>query len=300
MMDKKEEGYSVFVLPLGLAKPYCFTIKKKAVLGVLGILSVASFVFLGLIVQYVLALGQLGELRGLLQVTKDQRVEIQSIMLKVDGFKKQMLQLKEMDQKLRIIAGLSPQSGGSGLGGPEAWQSSQVSQSGIMNSVHFNVEDLQRQALRQEESFQELAAAIVQRQSVLASTPSILPTDGLVLSPFGKRISPFTGRLAMHGGIDIGAPYGAAVIASAAATVIYAGFDGSFGKVVKLAHSRGIQTIYAHLSNAAVRVGQKVKRGETIGFVGTTGLSTGPHLHYEVYVNSVPVDPMGYVFHERS
>jgi len=99
----------------------------------------------------------------------------------------------------------------------------------------------------------------------------------------------------MHEGIDIGAPMGAPIVASAAGTVIVAAYDGGYGNLVVIDHGGGIATAYAHQSSIAVSVGQQVSQGETIGYVGSTGHSTGPHLHFEVRVNGTPVDPLGYL-----
>ena len=99
----------------------------------------------------------------------------------------------------------------------------------------------------------------------------------------------------MHNGIDVASRRDMPVMAPAGAVVSYEGFDSGLGKMVKLDHGYGMQTVYGHLSKVNVRIGQKVKRGDVIAFVGNTGLSTGPHLHYEVHVNNVPVNPLRYI-----
>jgi len=117
----------------------------------------------------------------------------------------------------------------------------------------------------------------------------IWPVIGPVTSPFGMR----WGR--MHEGIDIAAAYGTAIRAAAGGTVIYAGWLGGYGNLVVIDHGNGLATAYAHQSSLAVSNGQGVSQGQTIGYVGSTGHSTGPHLHFEVRVNGVPVDPLGYL-----
>ena len=117
----------------------------------------------------------------------------------------------------------------------------------------------------------------------------IWPASGPVTSPFGWR----WGR--MHEGIDIGAPYGAPIVAAAAGTVIYCGWMSGYGNLVAIDHGGGISTAYGHQSSIAVACGQHVDQGQTIGYVGSTGHSTGPHLHFEVRVNGSPVDPLGYL-----
>ncbi len=110
-------------------------------------------------------------------------------------------------------------------------------------------------------------------------------------SPFGARIDPFNHRAAFHTGIDMDAPYMSPVYATAPGTVVYAGYFGEYGKVVEINHGFGIETLYAHLHRCLVSVGQKVEAQAEIGLVGTTGRSTGPHVHYEVRVNGQPQDP---------
>ena len=124
-------------------------------------------------------------------------------------------------------------------------------------------------------------------------TPSaaglVWPVNAGITSPFGWR----WGR--MHEGLDLGAPYGAPIAAAAPGTVIYAGWLGGYGNLVVIDHGGGVATAYGHQSRISVSVGQQVAQGETIGYVGSTGHSTGPHLHFEVRVNGQPVDPLGYL-----
>jgi len=302
-MAEKNGHYSVVVLPSGLAEPYLFTIKKRTSFYLLGIFSVFAFVFIVAIVLYFSMLGQVGELSSLRQETKTQKVEIRSVLGVVDHLKRQMTQLIEMDRRLRFMTDLSPRKGGAailGLGGPEDQRVPEIDESELMAFIRRDLKTLEGQVAQQEQSFQELTGVVLRGQALLAATPSVWPADGLLMSPFGRRLSPFTDRITMHHGIDIGASYGAPVIAPAEGRVSYVGFDDGFGKIVKLTHGYGIVTHYGHLSKTAVRNAQKVKRGETIGYVGSTGLSTGPHLHYEVLVKGVPVDPMKYILNEKS
>ena len=145
----------------------------------------------------------------------------------------------------------------------------------------------------------QLAARIQEAQATQSYAPAvhtgvsssglIWPVQGPVTSPFGMR----WGRL--HTGIDIGAPYGAPIHAAAAGVVIDAGWLGGYGNLVVIDHGRGLATAYAHQSQIAVANGQQVSQGQTIGYVGCTGHCFGPHLHFEVRVNGVPVDPLGYL-----
>ncbi|HEX5475625.1 MAG TPA: M23 family metallopeptidase [Vicinamibacterales bacterium] len=135
-------------------------------------------------------------------------------------------------------------------------------------------------------------AGVEKRQALAAATPSIWPVAGWLSSPYGTRDDPFTGSPDFHPGLDISAEYGEAVHATADATVETAGPNGSYGNMVVLDHGFGIVTRYGHLSRIAVSPGQHVSRGEVVGYVGSTGRSTGPHLHYEIWMNGRLTNPM--------
>jgi len=129
----------------------------------------------------------------------------------------------------------------------------------------------------------------------LAAIPSIWPAQGTIASGFGLRISPFGDGNELHPGIDIAYAMGAPVVATADGEVVASGPAGGYGNLVQIDHGNGIATLYGHNSQLAVTVGQQVKKGQIISYAGSTGKSTGPHVHYEVRVNNTPVDPMKYL-----
>jgi murein DD-endopeptidase MepM/ murein hydrolase activator NlpD len=125
--------------------------------------------------------------------------------------------------------------------------------------------------------------------------PNLWPVEGHVTGSFGERIDPFNGEGAFHSGVDISSSYGEPVIAPADGTVLFADFLGGYGRAIVVDHGHGITTRYGHLANFAVARGQQIRRGDTIGHVGLSGRSTGPHLHYEVRINDTPVNPYKYL-----
>ena len=127
------------------------------------------------------------------------------------------------------------------------------------------------------------------------SAPNLWPVEGPITGSFGERIDPFNGEGAFHSGIDIGALYGQPIVAPAEGVVEFADLMGGYGRAVILDHGHGITTRYGHLKSFTVFPGQHVHRGDTIGYVGDSGRSTGPHLHYEVRINDVPVNPHKYL-----
>ena len=124
-----------------------------------------------------------------------------------------------------------------------------------------------------------------------SSVPSLWPVEGPITGPFGERIDPFNGEGAFHSGVDISASFGQPVIAPAEGTVVFADLMSGYGRTIMIDHGHGISTRYGHLASFAVVSGQQVRRGDTIGYVGLSGRSTGPHLHYEVRINDTPVNP---------
>ncbi|MDB9528120.1 peptidoglycan DD-metalloendopeptidase family protein [Oscillatoria sp. CS-180] len=140
------------------------------------------------------------------------------------------------------------------------------------------------------------------RQRVAASSGAVrgtgvfvFPVNGRITSGFGYRRHPILGTSRLHAGVDFGAPQGTTIYAADSGRVIYAGWRGGYGRTVIVDHGGGITTLYAHSSRLFVSVGQSVSQGQAIAAVGSTGLSTGPHLHFEVRQNGTPVNPMGYL-----
>lgn len=129
----------------------------------------------------------------------------------------------------------------------------------------------------------------------LASAPTLWPVQGPITGSFGERIDPFSGEGAFHRGVDISAEYGTRIIAPADGTIRYADFMNGYGRTILLDNGNGITTLYGHLSAFSISPGQFVHRGDTLGFVGQSGRSTGPHLHYEVRLYNTPVNPRKYL-----
>jgi murein DD-endopeptidase MepM/ murein hydrolase activator NlpD len=128
-----------------------------------------------------------------------------------------------------------------------------------------------------------------------SAAPNLWPVEGQITGSFGERIDPFNGEGAFHSGVDISAGYGQPVIAPADGNVVFADFMGGYGRAIVIDHGHGISTRFGHLASFAVISGQRVHRGDTIGYVGLSGRSTGPHLHYEVRINDTPVNPHKYL-----
>lgn len=165
-----------------------------------------------------------------------------------------------------------------------------------LDALSLTADAYAREAQETENSLQQLQAYFQEQSSLLASTPSIWPLRGDgVTSTFGTRADPFTFQAWNHAGLDIGGPMGKEIVAPSNGVVVFAALEGGYGNVIVIDHGHGIKTRYGHLSAFKVKPGDKVRRGQPIGAVGTTGHSTGPHLHYEVRVNGAAQDPRKFI-----
>lgn len=162
-------------------------------------------------------------------------------------------------------------------------------------SLAIRIDRVVRQTELRRQGLQELWDTLSERESLLNATPSIKPVMGWYTSRFGYRLDPYTNRPIMHSGLDIAAAQGSPVFAPANGVVSFVGYESGYGNLVSIDHGYGVITRYGHNSRVFVQKGQTVSRRDVIASVGSTGRSTGPHLHYEVRVHGVPVDPMNYI-----
>ncbi|MGZ3559863.1 MAG: peptidoglycan DD-metalloendopeptidase family protein [Thermodesulfobacteriota bacterium] len=243
------------------------------------------------------------ELSQLRQETESQRSQIHFFSSKIEDMEKQLSKLKDFDKRIRIIANLekgqetSPNMGMGGASPSDVREKlkAEKDDTGLAQQMRSDIDRLKSEATSQEESLSELEKLLQTKREMLASTPSIWPVQGWVTSSFGFRTNPFTGLNQMHEGLDISNRLGTPIIAPADGIVSDTGSDYGHGNVVVISHGFGITSRYNHLSKIYVKAGQKVKRGDKIAEIGLTGKTTGPHLHYEVRVNGIPVNPVRYI-----
>ncbi|MFP4316040.1 MAG: M23 family metallopeptidase [Desulfovibrionales bacterium] len=233
---------------------------------------------------------------------QEQKVQLLSFTEKLQGMESDLARIREFDTKLRVMINMDQNRVDeiSSLGGVERQEFADgylpvYKQELLARKMHNFLDQLRTDSRLEEVRQQELIQAITLKRDLLASTPSIWPTKGWVSSNFGYRTSPFTGKREFHKGLDISGPTGTPVYAPANGSVTFNGKDGGYGLTLTITHGNGITTRYAHLNQATVKKGQQVVRGELIGFMGNSGRSTGPHLHYEVRLNGVFVNPERFI-----
>ena len=309
-MDR--EDYSIVFFPGATASPQRFRVSKRwfRIGGYLtGIILFTVFSTLVYFSQryHRLATDE-AELTELRRESKIRKIQAEKVAAQVKSIESEMARLGRFEKKLRVITALedSPRNSekGWGVGGSYGLSSSSLSTSlaheskTIASKLSNNLAHLTTLAKIQTISLQELDHFFKSQKALLQSTPSIWPTRGWVTSSFGYRKSPFTGLREKHEGWDIGARSGSAIRATADGVVSVAGRERGYGTLIEIDHGYGIVTRYGHNSKNLAKVGSKVQRGQIIALVGNTGRSTGPHLHYEVLLNSIPANPKNYILED--
>ena len=237
--------------------------------------------------------------RDLIQVTQDNeelRLVNQTFENSIRNLEKQLAEFEERTRQLAIVAGLDNLAidEEAGIGGNDESLD-------LTGDVAQDLPELlQRRAQTLAGEIQTVAGLLDEQQQLISSTPAITPVKGVLTSGFGYRRDPITGRRAWHRGVDISTGRGQPVRAAADGIVVGAGRKGGLGRAVYLSHGYGITTRYGHLSKIEVAPGTRVRRGDTVGFVGSTGRATGYHLHYEVRVDGKAVNPLVYILESTS
>jgi murein DD-endopeptidase MepM/ murein hydrolase activator NlpD len=281
----------------------------------LGFLGLGAFMVAAMfVVHYTYELDQIFAAIALREENHKLKERLTLLSARVDDVDARLAELRDFDEKLRSLTDLRDASRGLAMGPLK-------SSAGGADNVDFGafavplqgddpavqqlrdalldsrLAGLTQEAARQMGSLAELVDHFSERELLLKSTPSIAPAHGLLTSGFGAREDPFTGSYTMHAGLDIAGKEGIEVFAPADGVVVFAGEKSEYGNCVVLDHGRDLTTLYGHLQRYIVKVGDKVTRGQHIAHLGNSGRSTGPHLHYEVRIHGVPVNPRRYVMH---
>lgn len=298
-MAKKH--YSFIIVPhhKGQSKKISLTEKRvKILVGVFSFIVILLTVFL---VDYFTMNVTRQKYKALSDENARQKETIAQYKLAVNKLRKDIDNFGEYAKKINVWAGLqSPEvlrelgvGGGARDEGPQSSIPNPAVDPGLKSA-----ESIAQKAQGIDRNLDTLAKFFEDKAYQMATSPSINPTAGWMTSSFGKRKDPFTGEEEFHYGIDIAASHGSPVVATADGYVLKIKEEKTGGKVIILNHGGGVTTVYCHLSKFNVKVGQKVKRWDVIGFVGQTGKAIGPHVHYEVRKNGRAVNPYHYILEE--
>jgi murein DD-endopeptidase MepM/ murein hydrolase activator NlpD len=297
-MLSPQRRWTLLIVPHGCDSPRSVSLSAKTVRRLVAVASgvgLAAVIGLGTGVSLLAARGT-GRDDGSL------RTQLVSLQARLDSLDDTLRAIERRDDQIRLLAGLPadsqparapdrerPSSGANGATTGRLLSS-------LALGPRADIDLLIRRANSLAASFAEVSDTLARNVEKLARIPSIMPTAGWLSSNFSRsRFHPILHYARPHEGIDLSAPMGAPIVAPAAGVVTRVGRETGYGLILEIDHGDGIRTKFAHCSRISVREGQRVKRGQEIANVGNSGLSTGPHLHYEIHVNGKVVDPLTYV-----
>jgi murein DD-endopeptidase MepM/ murein hydrolase activator NlpD len=303
----KRTCYSVVIVPQYEGRAHQFKVSRLAIYSVITVLVLFFSGFAYAMAQNTQLKNTVAQYNGM---GLDQVVRLQATQLdaaneaistsntELTALKKYVDYLGTLDVKVRKTLGVSSSVSLASILKSTATPTLSVSRGlgEAATQLSTSTAVVQKEAQTREKNLIVLQNAASKYNSILAKTPSIWPLYGLITSPFGWRSNPLGGSSSEeHDGVDIAAPYGTAIRATADGTVVQVGWNGTYGISVTLYHRNSIETLYGHMSRMAVSAGQIVKKGQVIGYEGMTGRTTGPHCHYQVMINGTAVNPMTYL-----
>jgi murein DD-endopeptidase MepM/ murein hydrolase activator NlpD len=289
------EFYTLIVVPHAKARFRQIRVPVRLAKWTLTLVGVVGFTVVGVMVHAARITMEIHDLRRLRTENSELLTKTRTYEENAGKLQAKVLQLQTMVTKLGVMAGLEhslPEAGSAGVGGATGMESqAPVLAPRALAAIDESLTTLTRRSAQLEEFYRD-------QTLVLASTPSIWPVRGYLSAGFGNRKDPFTGQRDFHAGIDISTPIGTRIFAPADGVVLSASVQGAYGNSIMMDHGFGVVTRYGHLDAYAIRPGQRVRRGDLIGFVGNTGRSTGPHLHYEVWVRDQAQNPIHFILDE--
>jgi septal ring factor EnvC (AmiA/AmiB activator) len=321
---KDRNVFTIMIVPHAETKVFTFRLSTIAFQFICYVL-VCTFLFMIILARsYQTMLSNMWELQELRIVNREQREQIEQLVTEVGTLQQRMVILDELDKQVREmmelesfqpsgqpVASVSPIIPGPGSqdatiasvrgigGGTYAATGGAVVSRTSIQEARDALEmlgQLYQEIGTRRQSLEEVRGAVSESLAYMSAKPSIWPAFGYVTSTYGYRRHPYGGSSEHHEGYDIAGRYGSPIVATADGTVVYAGWMGNYGNVVEIEHSYGWSTVYGHCSKLAVKVGDRVKRGQVVAFIGSTGRSTGPHVHYEVRIGGRTVNPRYYLW----
>jgi murein DD-endopeptidase MepM/ murein hydrolase activator NlpD len=302
-MGLLKDGFTLILIPQKTSKVLRLRISRNGLIAIAAGVAVFSVLGVFSIFRAAQLRIELASHNALRNDYLRQQIGIRRVANQVDQFKSQIDRMRELDYKLRLITDLEvdrPTPAQYGIGGGmdprgDGLKDADLAKLDLIALLDKDLARLEKMAQYQEESFNNLKAFLADQKDLIERSPYRWPVRGFLSSTFGPRVDPFTGQQRMHEAIDIVAPKGTPVKAPADGIVTFSGSDPTFGNMLVIDHGYGVITRYGHNDSILVREGQRVKRGDTICTVGMSGRSTGPHLHYEIRINDVAINPLNMI-----
>jgi murein DD-endopeptidase MepM/ murein hydrolase activator NlpD len=290
------EFYTLIVVPHAKARFRKFQVSVRHTRWVLTALGVLALALVGIVVHYTMITVEVAEMKRLRGENLALATKARAYEENAGRLQARVLTLQNMVTKLGLMAGVEeslPDAQVGGVGGVSNLETTapSVDIAASLQGIDHAVSALTQKSTRLQALFED-------QQQLLAATPSIWPVRGYLSAAFGNRKDPFTGMPDFHPGIDVSTPRGTPVVAPADGVVVFVGRKKGYGKALVINHGYGVVTRYGHLDGWDVKPGQRVRRGDSVGFVGNTGRSTAPHLHYEVWVDDQLRNPIEFILDE--
>lgn len=303
----KNQNYSVIIVSDAKSTNKEFSVSAKFIKNAILAFSFLVVFFGFIIFQYLTMTLDKQKMKRLELDTKDKQQKISALSSTIDVLNQRLKNMETYKERIMVATGLTsplalkevgsggPDSSNPFGGGFSAPQTTFPGTSLPQQNLLTKTKEIRENAKLIEESLKSVESMVNQQKLQLAATPAIWPTRGYISGAFGNRVHPFTGRYEFHSALDIATQLGNKVIAPADGVVLVAETKEYYGKMIIIDHGFGYTTRYGHLSGFNVREGQRVKRYDVIGYVGTTGRSNGPHLHYEVRYFDKPLNPADFI-----
>ena len=285
--------FTILIIPEGSHRVRRFALKLSALKWTAATATCGVLLIVGLTVMALRGNFNSNEFERLREETQLHQQEMGQLAAKLEAMRKELVVMAQNDAKVRVMNNLTKPKADlfGGVGGPAV----DAEPADSLASLQREVEGLRREIELRRVSQEELQGFLNDQRSLLGARPSGWPVKGWVTSDFGVRRDPFDGQRRMHEGLDISTRTGTPVRATAGGIVREVGVEPGYGMLVVIDHGYGISTAFGHNSRILVKVGQRVRRGDLIANAGNTGRSSGPHVHYEVRLNGVPVNPNKYL-----
>jgi murein DD-endopeptidase MepM/ murein hydrolase activator NlpD len=308
----KDKNYSIIIVTEATSSNKEFVISSKLIRNSIISVFILLVIFGFVIFDYLTTSFDKEKMRRLERDNVKKEETIAQLTRNLEGTVKKLKKMAVFEERIKVIAGLQAPYALEevGSGGPE-YDSSISNESGDIEfqspkqmvnqkpQTSKNVLDRSKQILNEaekiESSLKYVETHINEQKAKFAATPSLIPTKGYISSGFGRRVHPVTGKRHNHQGLDIATQLGNKVIATADGYVLVTEFNSYLGNIVHIVHGYGYSTIYGHLASFKVKEGERVKRGQVIGFVGNTGISTAPHLHYAIMYMGKYLNPIDFI-----